>query len=132
MLNTFRPFVYSYKLKLVGILLLLWGLYSSAVKYERYQLMDLNLLSGLWCWGLVFIYFSKEKIDDERIHLVKFQALTWAVPVGLTITHLLNYFFLNPQEPDSGKVMQSISAYPSLVIILVLALALFHYLKYRK
>jgi len=124
-------FSYAYKMKIIGILCILWGFYSFFSKYWRYQLLDINLIAGLCCWGLIFIFFSKEKTDDERIHHLKFQALTWAVPVGFFITHLINYFFLSSQEPDSGKLIQSLSAYESLGIILLLALALFYYLKQR-
>lgn len=131
MKNTFSVFAYSYNMKIVGLLCILWGVCSFIFNYRRYELVDLNLLAGLSCWGLVFIFFSKEKIDDERIHLLKFQALSWALPVGFFITHLINYFFLSPQEPNSGKLIQSIPAYPSLVIILLLALSLYHYLKHR-
>jgi len=131
MQGTFNLFAYSYKMKIVGILLILWGLYLFASKYWQFHLVDLNLLTGLFCWGLVFIFFSKEKIDDERIHQVKFQALTWAVPVGLFITHLINYFLLSKPEPDSEKLIESIPAYHSLAIILLLALGSFHYLKYK-
>ncbi|GAA4433021.1 hypothetical protein GCM10023091_06050 [Ravibacter arvi] len=128
--GTFGVFAYSHKMKIVGTLLIIWGIYAFISKYRQHDLLDLNLLSGLSCWGLVFIFFSKEKIDDERIHQVKFQALAWAVPAGLVITHLINYFFLS-QEPASGKLTGSISAYQSLVIILLLAFGLFHYLKYK-
>ncbi len=132
MRDTFNVFTYSYKMKIVGTLLICWGIYAFFSKYRQYNLADLNLLTSLWCWGLVFIFFSKEKIDDERVHQVKFQALTWAVPTGLFITHLINYFFLSQDEPHSGKLIGSISAYQSLVIILLLAFGLFHYLKYKK
>jgi hypothetical protein len=118
-------------MKIVGILCILWGLYSFFSKYWRYQLLDINLITGLSCWGLIFIFFSKEKIDDERIHQLKFQALTWAVPVGLFITHLINYFYLSLPEPDSGKLIQSLSAYQALVIVLLLALGAFYFLKDR-
>lgn len=137
MKDSFIVFAYSYKMKVVGLLLIGWGMFSFLFKYWRYQVVDLNLVTGLLCWGLVFIFFSKEKTDDERIHQLKFQALTWALPVGLFITHLINYlflsnyFFLNELQPDSGKLYQSISAYQSLVIILLLALGVFHYLKPR-
>ncbi len=132
MRETFNIFTYSYRMKIVGTLLICWGIYAFFSKYRQYDLVDLNLLSSLSCWGLVFIFFSKEKIDDERVHQVKFQSLTWAVPTGLFITHLINYFFLGQAEPDSGKLIGSISAYESLVIILLLAFGLFHYLKYKK
>ncbi len=131
MASVFPVFTYSHKMKLVGLLLMLWGVYSFLSKYWRSDIADLNLIAGVWCWGLVFIFFSREKNDDERIHQLKFQALTWALPVGLFITHLVNYLFLSVQEPDSGKPIESISAYPSLALILLLALGVFHYLKYR-
>jgi hypothetical protein len=125
-------FAYSYRLKGVGILCILWGLYAFWSKYWHYQLLDLNLLAGLGCWGLVFLFFSKEKIDDERIHHLKFQALTWALPMGLLITHLINYFVLRLPEPNSGQLVQSLSAYQALVIILLLAFGAFYFLKQRQ
>lgn len=132
MKDTLNVFAYSFKMKVVGTLLICWGFYAFFSKYRQYDLVDLNLLSGLLCWGLVFIFFSKERIDDERVHQMKFQSLAWAVPVGLFISHLVNYLFLTGDESDSGKLIESISAYQSLVIILLLAFGLFHYLKYRK
>ena len=129
--HTFSVFSYSYKMKFVGILLICWGIYSFYLKYHQFHLVDLNLLAGLSCWGLVFIFFSKEKIDDERIHQLKFQALTWAVPVGLCVTHLINYFLLSQPEPDSGQLFESIPAYHSIAMILLLSLGLFHYLKFK-
>ncbi len=124
-------FYYSYRMKLVGIICILWGWYSFFSKYWQYQVWDINLITALSCWGLIFIFFSKEKIDDERIHQFKFQALTWAVPMGLFVTHLINYFFLSPEEPNSSKLIQSLSAYESLLIILLLALGVFYFLKSR-
>jgi hypothetical protein len=49
----------------------------------------------------------------------------------LFITHLINYFFLSPEEPNSGKLIQSLSAYESLLIVLLLALGVFYVLKSR-
>ena len=59
MKGTFNLFAYSYKMKLVGILLILWGVYSFSSKYWQSHLVDLNLLTALFCWVLVFIFFSK-------------------------------------------------------------------------
>jgi hypothetical protein len=131
MKTTFSVFSYSYQLKVVGLGCLVWGLYSFLITYWQYQIADFNLLTGLACWGLVFIFFSKEKIDDERIHQLKFQALTWSLPVGLFITHLINYLFLSQPEPNAGQLFQSISAYQALALILLLAFSLFHFLKSR-
>jgi hypothetical protein len=130
-MNGSSLFAYSHKLKFLGMLLILWGSYLFASKYWQHHLLDLNLLSSLSCWGLIFIFFSKEKIDDERVHQIKFQALTWAVPSGLAITQLVNYFILDKARYNSGKILESISAYQSLVVILLLAFGLFHFLKYK-
>jgi hypothetical protein len=130
-MNGSSLFAYSQKIKILGIILILWGSYSFAAKYWEHHLFDFNLLSSLSCWGLVFIFFSKEKIDDERVHQIKFQALTWAVPLGLSITQIVNYFILDQTEYNSGKLLESISAYQSLVVILTIALGLFHFLKYK-
>ncbi|GEM_PF-1040507 len=126
-----RTFWYSSRFKIIGILFILWGIYSFFVKYREHHLWDINLVSGLLCWGLSFILFSSEKTDDERTHHHKFKALTWAVPAGLIITHLINYFFLSPAEPDSGKYTPSVSAYVALSIVLIIALGLFYYLQYQ-
>jgi hypothetical protein len=123
---------YPYKWKIAGILFLLWGAFSFFSKYMHYAIWDFDLFSGLACWGLCFIFFSKEKRDDERIHHLKFRALTWAVPTGFFITHLVNYLFLNQEEPNSGKYIQSISAYSSLALILVIAVGAFYYFKYKE
>lgn len=126
-----NTFAYSYRMKVVGVLLIIWGIYSFSSKYWQFDIIDLNLLSSLFCWGLVFIFFSKEKIDDERVHQAKFQALAWSVPLGLFVTHLINYFLLSKPEPDSQTLIDSISAYHSLALILLLALGVFHYLKFK-
>jgi hypothetical protein len=122
---------YSYRLKIIGILLLVWSIISFFLKYANHSIWDFELFAGLFSWGLCFIFFSKEKIDDERIHYLKFRALAWGAPLGLFITHLINYFFLSPQEPDSGKYVQSISAYASFALVLLIATAIFHFLKFK-
>jgi hypothetical protein len=123
---------YGYKFKVVGACCIVWGLISFFTKHYRYEIWDINLLAALSCWGFCFIFFSKEKQDDERIHNLKFRALTWGLPVGLTITHLVNYIFFSAEEPDSGKYIDSISAYSSFAIIMIIALTAFYYLKYKE
>ncbi len=48
------------------------------------------------------------------------------------ITHLINYFFLNWEEPDSGDALESISAFQSLAMILGLSLIVFYFLKFKE
>jgi hypothetical protein len=130
--NSILVSFYSYRWKIAGILFILWGIVSFLFKHRRFAIWDLNLLSGLICWGLCFIFFSKERTDDERVHHLKFRAVTWGLPTGLLITHLINYFFLSQEEPDSGKYVQSISAYSSAAIVLVITLSTYYYLKYKE
>jgi drug/metabolite transporter (DMT)-like permease len=122
---------YSRRLKIAGILCIVWGAVSFFLKFANHGIWDINLLSGLLCWGLCFIFFSKEKTDDERVHHLKFQALALGIPIGLFTTHLINYFWLSEPEPDSGKYVRSISAYSSLAMAMVITLALFYYLKLK-
>ncbi|HTE28450.1 hypothetical protein [Flavitalea sp.] len=123
---------YSYRLKFVGLLCIAWGIVSFYMKHYRSAIWDFNLLSALFSWGLCFIFFAKEKHDDERIHHLKFRALTFSLPVGLFITHLVNYIFLSQVEPDSGKFVESISAYKMFAIVMVVALATFYYFKHKE
>jgi hypothetical protein len=123
---------YNYRLRFVGFLCIAWGMVSFYIKYSRAAIWDFNLLSALFSWGLCFIFFAKEKHDDERIHHLKFRALTFGLPMGLFITHLINYIFLSQAEPDSGKLVESISAYQMFAIVMVVALAAFHYFKHKE
>jgi hypothetical protein len=129
--NSLLTIFYSYKWKIVGIACITWGIFSFVAKYLNHAIWDMNLLSGLTCWGLCFIFFSKEKTDDERIHQLKFRALAWGLPTGLLIVHMINYFFLSQAEPDSGKQIKSISAYASFTLVLLIAMSTFYYLKYK-
>ena len=131
MSNFKQTIFYSYRWKIVGIACILWGVFSFFKKYMNYAIWDINLISGLICWGLCFIFFSKERPDDERIHYLKFRALTWGLPTGLLITHLINYFFLNQEEPNSSTYVQSISAYSSFAIVLIIAICTFRFFKYK-
>lgn len=132
MTNLYSSVFFSYRLKVVGVLLLAWAIISFFLKYMKHAIWDVQLLVALVCWGLCFIFFSKERIDDERIHHLKFRALAWGLPLGLFLTHLINYFFLSPEEPDSGKYVRSISAYTSIAMILTIATGAFYYLKFKE
>ena len=123
---------YNYRLRFVGFLCIAWGVVSFYLKHSQAAIWDFNLLFALFSWGLCFIFFAKEKHDDERIHHLKFRALTFGLPIGLFITHLINYIFLGREEPDSGKFVESISAYKMFAIVMVVSLATFHYFKYKE
>lgn len=81
-------------------------------------------------WGFCFIFFSKEKRDDERIHMLKFRALTYGVPAGLMITHLVNYFYFNI-DTSFSDITRSISGFQSISIMLGISLIVYYSLKFN-
>jgi len=132
MTNLHSSLFFSNRLKTVGALLLIWAIIAFFLKQAKHGIWDVELLAGLFCWGVCFVFFAKEKIEDERIHHLKFRALAWGLPLGLAITHLINYLFLSAGEPDAGKYLRSISAYVSIAIILTIATSAFYYLKFKE
>lgn len=124
-------FPYSYWTKILGLVIIVAGVISFFQQYYKKGIFDLNELAIGLSWGFVFIFFSKEKIDDEMIHGLKFRALTWAVIVAFSITHLFNYLFLNWRFKRGHDVILSISAYQFLALTLIIATVNFYYLKHQ-
>ena len=60
---------------------------------------------------------------------LKFKALTRAVIIAFSITHLYNYIFLNWRFKREHDMILSISAYQFLALTLIIATISFHYLK---
>ena len=70
--------------------------------------------------GLVFIFFSKERQEDERIHQLKFQSLTWGMLTAYFIMLGITYLLRAP------------SAHEFLCLALLLTTAMFYILKQRQ
>ena len=122
-------FPYSYWAKILGVLIILTGIVSFVVQYNKRGFFDLNELAVGFSWGLVFIFFSKEKTDDEMMQGLKFKALARGTIVAFFITHLFNYLFLNwYYQRDHDRIL-SISAYQFLALTLIIATAFFYFLK---
>jgi len=126
-----NSFPYARWVKILGIAIIAAGVVSFFIKYSNKGMADFNELAIGFSWGLVFIFFSKEKTDDEMIHALKFKALTRAIIVAFSITHLYNYLFLNWRFKREKDIILSISAYQFLAITLLIATGLFYYLKYQ-
>jgi len=124
-------FPYAYWTKLLGLLIIIAGITSFFLQYQKKGVFDLNELALGFSWGFIFIFFSKEKTDDEMIHGLKFKALTRAVVVAFFITHLYNYLFLNWRFNREHDLILSISAYQFLALTLIIATAIFYYLKHQ-
>lgn len=118
MLKTLFP--YHPAVKILGALLLLFactGIVYKILHHQDYASFapGLQLIS----LGLVFIFFSKEKYDDERIHQLKFQSLTWGVLTTYFMTMGVSYLFRVP------------SVHEFLSVALLLTTAMFYILKQR-
>lgn len=124
-----NSFPYSYWTKILGIVIALAGVFSFFQKYFKKGIIDFNELAVGLSWGLVFIFFSKEKAEDEMMQSLKFKALTRAIIMAFFITHLYNYLFLNWYFKRGSDIIHSISAYQFLAITLIIATASFYYLK---
>jgi hypothetical protein len=125
------PFPYRYWAKILGLILLVAGVFSFFLQHQRKGVFDFNELAVGFSWGFVFIFFSREKTDDEMMRVLKFKALARAIIASFFFTHLYNYVFLNWQLHRPDGMILSISAYQFVAISLSLATAIFHYLKYR-
>lgn len=126
-----NPFPYSYWMKKLGMLIILAGIVSFIRQYYNKDIFDFNELAVGLSWGLIFIFFSKEKTDDEMIRSLKFKALALAVIAGFSLTHLYNYLFLNWRFQRANDVILSISAYQFLALTLSIATVCFYYMKHR-
>ena len=124
-----RAFPYAPWFKGLGLVLILIGITSFIYRYNKNGVFDYNELAIGLCFGLLFIFLSKEKVDDEMIHHLKFKALTKAVFVSFFLMHLYNYFFLNWRFNRENGMILSISAYQFLAITLILATCIFYFEK---
>ncbi|HZH96635.1 MAG TPA: hypothetical protein VEY06_12150 [Flavisolibacter sp.] len=126
-----NSFPYSYWTKFLGLLVIIAGVVSFFLQYQKKGIFDFNELAVGLSWGFIFIFFSRERTDDEMIQGLKFRALTWAVIAAFSITHLYNYLFLNWRFKRGHDIILSISAYQFLALTLFIATVSFHWLKYQ-
>ena len=82
--------------------------------------------------GLMLVFFSKERVDDERVQDLKLKALSAAFSVSFTLTLILNWllnrdFDVRRDFDGATGVWRSISAFDLIILTMGVALALFHY-----
>ena len=122
-----KDFPWSYWTKILGLLIIVVGIISFFLKHSRKGVYDYNEVAIGLSWGLVFIFFSKEKTDDEMMRGLKFKALTRSLIIAFFITHLYNYLFLNWYYKRNQDLLLSISAYQFLALTLIIATISFYY-----
>ena len=84
----------------------------------------------------MMIFFSRERIHDERVQDLKLKALNGAFSVSFTLTLIVNWFLnrdFDPRRDFDGAtgVLRSITAFDLIVLTMVVALALFHYWRFQ-
>ncbi len=124
-----NSFPYSYWTKTFGVVIIIASFISFFSKYYENRIFDLNQLAVGFSWGFVIIFFSREKMDDELIQSLKFQALTWAIIVSFSFTNVYNLLFLNWRFQRAHDITISISAFQFFALMLIIATARFYYLK---
>lgn len=120
---------YSHQLKYVGLGLLVIALVLFIAQWAITGLPNLEL-SQLSTIGLVFIFFSKEKYNDERIIQLKYKALTIGITLGIIISMLIGWYVNHINGYQSGSDQWfALSAFEYLTIAFLISLVCFQYLK---
>jgi multisubunit Na+/H+ antiporter MnhB subunit len=94
--------------------------------------MDFAGLSFPVAMGLIMIFFSREKVYDERIAYLKFRSLAAAVPLGALVAMLINYVQNYEGYSIETDSWYSISAFEYLSITLIIAIGWFQYLRVKE
>lgn len=111
------------------VLSFLWAPFSFLRKYWAFDLIDIEMAAQPISIGLIMLYFSKERIDDERIHYLKFRALAFAVMNGLLLSWLITKFVYNWNYSVKEDLIYPISTSTFLIVTIGLAYARLFYLK---
>lgn len=110
-------------LKFFGVfLLLLAGANGLIIRGFGWNEASLMVVGGLF-----MLLFTPEVIDDERVRLLKFKAITWGYAAG--ILGILLYEVLRRSLGSVG--WPGLSAYDSLIVVTVLALGLFRFWRWQ-
>jgi hypothetical protein len=96
-----------------------------------FDLIDIEMALQPLSIGLVILYFSKEKIDDERIHYLKFRALAFAMINGLLLSWLTTKFLYGQQYNVGHDLVHAVSTSYFLIITIVIAYGRLFYLRAR-
>jgi hypothetical protein len=100
-------------------------------KYYVFDLIDIEMALQPLSIGLVILYFSKEKVDDERIHYLKFRALAFAMINGLLLSWLTTKLLFGQQYSVEHDLVHPVSTSHFLIITIAIAYGRLFYLKSR-
>jgi hypothetical protein len=112
-------FIYPRVMKIIGLVLLLFSATGLTYQYLHGQTLDTKTTSRLISLGLFFIYFSREKIEDERIHQLKFRALA----AGFVAAYMIMF---------SLSVAYALKVEEFIAVVLMISTAAFYFAKFRE
>lgn len=84
--------------------------------------------SGILAAGLFQILFTPERIDDERVRHLKWQAIRWGYALGFIVVALHNFV---SQRPINLVRPATLTAFEGFIIATTVALGLFHYWRWQ-
>lgn len=130
--STSSIFVYPNKMKILGVIMIFLAVIIFIHRMTTYSIVDISAASFPIAFGLILIFFSKEKDSDERTVYLKFKALALGVPLAAVVAMVINYAYNFRGYSIETDSWYSISAFEYLTLALAFALACFHYLKYKE
>lgn len=119
-----RSFYLPYYIKYFGIVFSLYGVFIAVRKIIKEDIELIQVSSIPLLCGLMMIFFSREKINDERIVNLKYYSLTSAFMICYSLLLLSLFIFKSAGWDQFWGVL---TAFDSLVIVLLMAIALFKY-----
>ena len=92
---------------------------------------DHNLLFVAASSGLMMIFFSRERIDDERVQQLKMKALFASMSVGIAVGMMGKHYLNVIRRGTLNTMAPELTAWEFLSGTLLVALALFHYWRWQ-
>ena len=77
------------------------------------------------------IFFSRERIDDERVQQLKMKAMFTAMSVGIAVGSVGKHYLFVIGRGTLNSMAPELTAWEFLSSTLLVALALFHYWRWQ-
>ena len=111
--------------KISGLVALLFAVPLGIFAADHY------LLFGAASLGLMMIFFSRERIDDERVQQLKMKALFTAMSVGMGVGMMSKHYINVIRQGTLNTMAPELTAWEFLSGTLLIALGLFHYWRWQ-
>lgn len=122
--RTDHPMKSSYKLVAAGMVVA-----AATVHLLNTGYTDWNAGADMaYVMGLIYLFFSKEQTEDERVQLLKLKAICVAFFNGWAVTGIVRF---GVYLQDRSTPPRTMSAYDAMFLTLVIALALFHWWRWQ-